>query len=48
MIVGCSFGIATALASSFMTNFWAFVVLYACGFGVANGISVTLNIINTI
>ncbi|CDW86897.1 major facilitator superfamily protein [Stylonychia lemnae] len=35
--IGCVIGLSTALASSYCTNFWAFFVLYAGGFGVCNG-----------
>ena len=45
MIIGCSIGLITVFASSFITNYWAFLIVYGCGFGITNGISVIIIIL---
>lgn len=40
MLGGCLIGLTTAFGSSFVKNFWAFLGLYACGFGLCNAFAV--------
>jgi len=45
MIIGCVIGLVSIFASSFMKNFWGFFFLYGAGFGICNGIAVSVQIL---
>ncbi len=48
MLIGCVYGLVSIFMSSFVTNFWAFLLLYACGFGICNGIAVKTFILTSL
>ena len=44
MMIGVFIGLTSALAASFATNFWVFMFLYSCGFGICNGLAVRIKL----